>query len=124
MTEHTPGVRPTGGRWCVSGLPDHVGHECIVADGPRCIATVHHVEDHRAAGSPLEVCRENSRLIAEAVNACKNVNPSNPVAAAEALPMLVEALRSVHNAARSHQVYDKADWGKVRAAIAKATEEK
>jgi len=44
----------------------------------------------------LSEAQANAALIVAAVNACFAINPSSPLAVAEALPELVEALETIH----------------------------
>lgn len=44
---------------------------------------------------PKAEAEENARLIVAAVNACFAINPSNPLAVAEAMGEVVEALRRI-----------------------------
>jgi hypothetical protein len=46
-------------------------------------------------GGSFEVQKTNSKLIVEAVNACKEVNQDNPQAVAESIKDMYEALKSI-----------------------------
>jgi hypothetical protein len=48
------------------------------------------------AGSSEEECRNNAILFVTAVNACKQINPDNPIAAAEAINDLYQIIRELY----------------------------
>lgn len=51
------------------------------------------VYDPEKPESYTGVCKANARLIAAAVNACQAVNPENPMAVAESIKEMYEALK-------------------------------
>lgn len=69
------------------------------------------------------VIETDANLICTAVNACKEINPDNPQAAAEAIPDMLAALKELKHWIYSHTGKDQAIKTMINA-IAKATGEK
>jgi len=83
--------KPTPGKWIARCMGSE-GY-LVWMDGP--ISKEHRSLNPVASctAMPFETSKANAALIVAAVNACFKVNPSNPLAVAEALPTLVDAAR-------------------------------
>ena len=85
----------TKGRWEVGRLDDEpFARSClsIFGEDGRRIAEI-----SREGFMCIEEAEANARLIAAAVNACASVNPDNPMAVAESIRDMYEALESWSN---------------------------
>lgn len=85
MAKYTPGD------WFLSASGAYVGR--LTSDGSHDIIC----ELNDGVGlDGVEICSEaNGRLITAATNAAMNANADNPVAAAEALPQMLEACEAI-----------------------------
>jgi len=75
----------TKGKWEVG----YLGGGYFIGDGEISIASMTGLSETDA--------KVNAELIVAAVNACQKVNPDNPLAVAEALPDMYEALKEAIN---------------------------
>ena len=81
MSKYTPMPWFADGRYIVAYVPKgRPGGEVIATCGPTAGSLKHAIPN-----------KANAHLIAAACNAVMKVNPENPIAAAEALPDLLEA---------------------------------
>ena len=84
-------AKPTPGKWKKGArVPER--HAIRILDRRGFL-----VAEARGAGGPWTEVEGNAALIVAAVNACFQVDPSNPLAVAEALPEIVNALLRIAN---------------------------
>lgn len=111
----------TKGEWY---LEEETGLILSIPDGaesPTSIASIGGSQEPLTP-KPLSEMLANAHLIAAAVNACVNLNPDNPMAVAESISDMYEALKNLRN------IYDDLIknsrpldfWVKVDKALAKA----
>lgn len=68
----------------------------VVTQKLRAMDSGHIYEGHSLFAQALDYnYREDAELIAAAVNACRSLNPADPLAAANALPDVVAALEAI-----------------------------
>ncbi len=109
-----PETKPT--RW--KGLKSATGDWIIVAINP--------------SGTDEIICRElrhwNKDLIVAAVNACKQVNETNPLAPAEVIKEAFEALKQARWCIEHHNIPGGIDWsqilGDIEAVLSHASQQK
>lgn len=89
-----PAAKPTPGPWALkkavkAGLKAENDHLIYQPSDGRHIAETFQYQDHGVPDGPAEA---NARLIVAACNAAMAINPDNPIAAAEAMPDVIETL--------------------------------
>ena len=88
-------MKYTNGEWSVFGDPED---ECpgIEADGVSIVVYGEKLADDAGVqGHTVEEAKGNANLICAAVNAARAISPANPLAAAQAMPQIVAALRAI-----------------------------
>lgn len=88
-------MKYTNGEWSVFGDPED---ECpgIEADGVSIVVYGEKLADDAGVqGHAVEEAKGNANLICAAVNAARAISPANPLAAAQAMPQIVAALRAI-----------------------------